>query len=190
MNRKTENSARRRRSIFFVGAQHAAPGANFRPVAGSLVIEIATTRHQRIGADHSPCISNREIPRLEANLTHETSTRTAFLIAKKSHIADSLFSDMTRARRSATARRVVSNRLRCRLEFDVTPSKQTTARDSNRPKLANYAFLQNTRPWASRRPARFYQSALRFQFSRIFSINVCSFGLGTPAGSLLFGGTH
>jgi len=86
-------------------------------------------------------ISNSEIPRLETNLNLEKSTRARFLIAKKPHIADSLFSGTTRARRcSAKDPRAISNRLCCRLEFDVTPCKQTTARDSNRGKSADLIF--------------------------------------------------
>ena len=116
-----------------------------------------------------PRISNGEIPRLGPTLTLEKSTRAAFLIAKKSHIADSLFSGTTRARRcSATDPRVISNRR----------------------KSADYAFLRYVPPLTARRPSPFHESALRFRFSRIFSINVCSFRLGIPAGSLLFGGTH
>jgi hypothetical protein len=86
-------------------------------------------------------ISNSEIPQLETNLTLEKSTRATFLIAKKSHIADSLFSGTTRTRRrSATDPLAISNRLRRRLEFDVTPGKQRTACDPNRRKWADLIF--------------------------------------------------
>ena len=87
-------------------------------------------------------ISNSEIPQLETNLTLEKSTRATFLIAKKSHIADSLFSGTTRTRRrSATDPLAISNRLRRRLEFDVTPGKQRTACDPNRRKWADLIFV-------------------------------------------------
>jgi hypothetical protein len=103
------------------------------------------------GTNHR--ISNSEIPRLETYLTPAISMAKTGLIAKICDFCRSAFSLL------ATAASAISNWLCCRLEFAVTPCKQTTARISNRRKPTVFAFLQNSSPLATRRRSCYSESS-------------------------------
>jgi len=99
-------------------------------------------------------ISKREIRRLETYLTSAISITEPFLIAK---ICDFRRSDFSAP---PVVPSMNSNRLCCRLEFAVTPYKQTIAAIPSRRKTAVFAFPQNSSPLATRRRSCYSESSI------------------------------